>query len=45
MKRMDFFAKQGADTQPYGVYGKWMQRSMAEKGTVSCFVISGSRHP
>jgi len=44
MKRMDFFAKQGADTQPYGVYGKWMQRGVAEKDTVSCFVISGSRH-
>jgi len=42
MKRMDFFARPGADPQPYGVYGKELQRRMAEKGAVSCFVISGS---
>jgi len=30
MKRMDFFVRQGADPQPYGVYGKGMQRGMAK---------------
>jgi hypothetical protein len=44
MKRMDFFARQGADPQPYGVYGKGVQHSMAKKDAVSCFVISGLRH-
>jgi hypothetical protein len=44
MKRMDFSARQGADPQPYGVYGKGLQRRMAEKYAVSCFVIFGSRH-
>jgi hypothetical protein len=44
MKRMDFFARQGADPQPYGLYGNGMQRGMAEKDAVSCFVISASRH-
>ena len=32
----------GADPQPYGVYGKGLQRRMAEKDAVSCFVIFGS---
>ena len=44
MKRMDFFARQGAGPQPYWVYGKGVQRRMAKKGTVSCFVISGLQH-
>jgi len=44
MKQMIFFVRQGADPQPYWVYGKGLQRSMAKKGTVSCFVISDSRH-
>jgi hypothetical protein len=34
MKRMYFFARQGAAPQPYGVYGKGMQRRMAEKDAV-----------
>lgn len=37
-----FFVKLGADPQPYGVYGKGLQRRMAEKDAVSCFVIYGS---
>jgi hypothetical protein len=44
MKRMDFFARQGADPQPYGVYGKGVQHGMAGKDAVSRFVISGLRH-
>jgi hypothetical protein len=44
MKRMDFFVRQDADPQPYGVYGKGMQRGMAKKDAVSCFVISSLRH-
>jgi len=32
------------DPQPYGVYGKGVQRGMAGKDAVSCFVISGLRH-
>ena len=31
-----FFARLGADSQPHGVYGKGMQRRMAEKDSVSC---------
>jgi hypothetical protein len=42
MKQMDFFVRPGADLQPYGVYGKELQRGMAEKDAVSCFVIFGS---
>ncbi|WP_269083907.1 hypothetical protein [Thiobacillus denitrificans] len=42
MKQMDFFARLGAEQQPYGVYGNGLQRRMAEKDAVSCFVISGS---
>jgi len=42
MKQMGFFNRLGADQQPYGVYGKGLQRRMAEKGAVSCIVISGS---
>ncbi len=34
MKRMDFFAKQGAYPQPYGVYDKGVQRGMAKKDAV-----------
>ena len=44
MKRMNFFARQGADPQPYGVYDKGVQRRMAEKYAISFFVISGLRH-
>jgi hypothetical protein len=42
MKQMDFFARRGADPHPYGVYGKGLQRRMAEKDAVSCFVIFDS---
>ena len=42
MKQMDFFARLGADPQPYGLYGKELQRRLAEKDAVSCFVISSS---
>ncbi len=44
MKRMDFFARLGADPLPYGVYGEGLQQRMAVKYAVSCFVISGLRH-
>jgi hypothetical protein len=36
-----FFARQGAGPEPYGVYGKGVQHSMAKKDAISCFVISG----
>jgi len=42
MKQMDFIVRLGADPKPYGVYGKGLQRRMAEKDAVSCFVIFGS---
>ncbi len=38
---MDFFARLGADPLPYGVYGEGLQRRLAEKDAVSCFVIFG----
>jgi len=41
MKQMGFFVRRGADPQPYGVYGKGLQRRLAEKDAVSCFVIFG----
>ena len=34
MKWMDFFVRLGADPPPYGVYGKGMQRRMAEKDAI-----------
>jgi len=43
MKQKAFFVRLlGADPQPYGVYGEGLQRRMAEKDAVSCFVIFGS---
>ncbi|MDT8384722.1 MAG: hypothetical protein RRB22_09925 [Gammaproteobacteria bacterium] len=44
MQQMDFFARLGADPQPYGEYGKGLQQRMAEKDAVSCFAFSGSQH-
>ncbi len=41
---MDFFVTLGVIPQPYGVYGKGLQRRVAKKDAVSCCVISGSRH-
>ena len=40
MKRLDFFARLGADPQPYGVYGKGMQRRMAEKTPFNVIVLA-----
>jgi hypothetical protein len=42
MKRMDFFARLGADPQPYGVYGKGLQQRMAEKNAVSWHRFGGT---
>jgi hypothetical protein len=44
MKQVDFFARLGADPQPYGVYGKGLQQRMAENPSVSCFDIPDSQH-
>jgi hypothetical protein len=41
MKRVNFFVRPGAGPQPYGVYGKEMQRRMAEKDAVSCHWFGG----
>ncbi|MFP5486005.1 MAG: hypothetical protein ACLGHV_10120 [Gammaproteobacteria bacterium] len=45
MKQMDFFVRPGADPQPYGVYGKGLQRRMAEKTLfhVSLFLVRDTR--
>jgi hypothetical protein len=40
VKRMDFFAGQGARRRHSMAYGNDEQRSHAEKGAVSCFDIS-----
>jgi len=42
MKQMDFFARLGADPQPYGVYGNGVQQRMAEKDAVSCQCFGGT---
>ena len=42
MKLMDFFARLGADSLPYEVYSEGVQRRLAKKDAVSCFVIFGS---
>jgi hypothetical protein len=44
MKRMDFFAGQGARRRHSPDYGNNEQRRHAEKDAVSCFDISDSRH-
>jgi len=44
MKRMDFFAGQGARRRHGWLYGNDEQRRHAEKDTASCFDISDSRH-
>jgi len=43
MKRMDFFAWQGARRRHGWLYGNDEQRRHAEKDAVSCFDISDSR--
>jgi len=42
MKRMDFFARLGADPPPHLLCGKGLQRRMMKKDAVSCFDISDS---
>jgi hypothetical protein len=44
MKRMDFFAGQGARRRHSVLYGNDEQRRHAEKDAVSCFDIYGSQH-
>jgi len=39
---MDFFARRGADPLPYGVYGKGLQRRMAEKDAILCNGLEGT---
>jgi len=36
MKRMDFFARLGANPPPHSLCDKGLQRRMAEKDAVSC---------
>ena len=44
IKRMDFFARPGADPPPHSLCGKGLQRRMAEKDAVLCFDIYDSRY-
>jgi hypothetical protein len=44
MKRMDFFAGQGARRRHSVLYGNDEQRRHAEKDAVSCCIISEADH-